>query len=69
MIRDAEMQLALEKIEQLEIELDAANQHIKRLKEAGTYVINTLQPKDPSSLSYLQSHAIKEWNNVKENEE
>ena len=54
---------------QLEIELDAANQHIKRLKEAGTYAINALQPKDPSSLSYLQSHAIKEWNNVKENKE
>ena len=45
----------------LEIELNAANQHIKRLKEAGTYAINTLQPKDPSNLSFLQSQAIKEW--------
>jgi len=54
---------------QLEIELNAANQHIKRLKEAGTYVINTLQPKDPSNLSFLQSQAIKEWNDVKQNKE
>ena len=54
---------------QLEIELNTANQHIKRLKEAGTYAINTLQPKDPSNLSFLQSQAIKEWNDVKENKE
>jgi hypothetical protein len=59
--------MLIEHFRQFEIELNVANQHIKRLKEAGTYAINTLQPKDPSNLSFLQSQAIKEWNDVKEN--
>ena len=53
--------MLIEHFRQFEIEINAANQHIKRLKEAGTYAINTLQPKDPSNLSFLQSQAIKEW--------
>lgn len=57
----------VEVAQKLENELNIANQHIKRLKEAGTYAINTLQPKDPSNLSFLQSQAIKEWNDVKQN--
>jgi hypothetical protein len=52
--------------EQLECELNAANERIKRLEEAGNALLWYFCPKNTGDISFLQSEAIKQWNKAKE---
>ena len=51
---------------QLERELNAANERIKRLEEAGNALLWYFCPKNTGDISFLQSEAIKQWNKAKE---
>jgi hypothetical protein len=51
---------------QLERELNAAQQRIKRLEEAGDALLWYFCPKNTGDISFLQSEAIKQWNKAKE---
>ena len=51
---------------QLERELNAANDRIKRLEEAGNALLWYFCPKNTGDISFLQSEAIKQWNKAKE---
>ena len=51
---------------QLERELNAANDRIKRLEEAGNALLWYFCPKNTGDISFLQSEAIKQWNKSKE---
>ena len=53
-------------VRRLERELNAANQHIKRLDEAGNALLWYFCPKNTGDISFLQSEAIKQWNKAKE---
>lgn len=50
---------------QLEKELNAAYKYIDELKNASTYAIHTLQPKDPYGLNFLQSDGLWRWKAIK----
>jgi len=50
----------------LERELNAANDRIKRLEEAGNALLWYFCPKNTGDISFLQSEAIKQWNKAKE---
>ena len=50
----------------LERELNAAQQRIKRLEEAGDALLWYFCPKNTGDISFLQSEAIKQWNKAKE---
>ena len=50
----------------LERELNAANDRIKRLEEAGNALLWYFCPKNTGDISFLQSEAIKQWNKSKE---
>jgi hypothetical protein len=51
---------------QLERELNAANQRIKQLEEAGDALLWYFFPKTTGDISFLQSEAIKQWTKAKE---
>ena len=51
---------------ELERELNAANDRIKRLEEAGDALLWYFCPKNTGDISFLQSEAIKQWNKAKE---
>ena len=51
---------------QLERELNAAHERIKRLEEAGDALLWYFCPKNTGDISFLQSEAIKQWNKAKE---
>jgi hypothetical protein len=50
----------------IERELNAANQRIKQLEEAGNALLFYFCPKNTGDVSFLQSEAIKQWNQAKE---
>jgi hypothetical protein len=50
----------------IERELNAANQRIKRLEEAGNALLWYFCPKNTGDISFLQSEAIKQWTKAKE---
>jgi len=50
----------------LERELTAANERIKRLEEAGNNLLWNFCPEYTSDLTQEQSHALKQWNQAKE---
>ena len=50
----------------LERQLNAANERIKRLEEAGNALLWYFCPKNTGDISFLQSEAIKQWNKSKE---
>jgi len=51
---------------QLERELNAANDRIKRLEEAGNNLLWNFCPEYTSDLTQEQSDALKQWNKAKE---
>jgi len=51
---------------QLERELNAANERIKRLEEAGNNLLWNFCPEYTSDLTQEQSDALKQWNKAKE---
>ena len=51
---------------QLERELNAANERIKRLEEAGNNLLWNFCPEYTSDLTQEQSDALKQWNQAKE---
>ncbi len=51
---------------QLERELNAANERIKRLEEAGNNLIWNFCPEYTSDFTESQSDALKHWNKAKE---
>jgi hypothetical protein len=53
-------------IRRIERQLNAANQRIKRLEEAGDAMLWYFFPKNTGDISFLQSEAIKQWNKAKE---
>lgn len=50
----------------LERELNAANERIKRLEEAGNNLLWNFCPEYTSDLTQEQSDAVKQWNKAKE---
>jgi hypothetical protein len=50
----------------LERELNAANERIKRLEEAGNNLLWNFCPEYTSDLTQEQSDALKQWNQAKE---
>lgn len=50
---------------QLERELDAANERVKRLEQAGNDVVWWFCQKESSQLSSMQSAALKQWRNLR----
>ena len=50
----------------LERQLNAYNQRIKRLEEAGDALLWYFYPKNTGDISFLQSEAIKQWTKAKE---
>jgi len=51
---------------QLERELNAANERIKRLEEAGNNLLWNFCPEYTSDFTESQSDALKQWNKAKE---
>jgi len=51
---------------ELERELNAANERIKRLEEAGNNLLWHFCPEYTSDLTQEQSDALKQWNKAKE---
>ena len=52
--------------QKMERELNAANQRIKRLEEAGNNLLWNFCPEYTSDLTQEQSDALKKWNKAKE---
>jgi predicted RNase H-like nuclease (RuvC/YqgF family) len=60
------MEMLNQKIKELELKLESANERIKRLEEAGNNLLWNFCPEYTSDFTESQSDALKQWNKAKE---
>jgi hypothetical protein len=63
---DWSFHLLFAEAQKMERELNAANERIKRLEDAGNNLLWNFCPEYTSDLTQEQSDALKEWNKAKE---